>query len=208
MKNIRWRIVVAALLAIGAAAPASGAKRFTITSFGAVGDGKTTNTAALQALIDKVAKEGGGTVVVPEGTFLTGALFFKQGVNLYIEKNGTLKGSVEQNDYPQVKTRWEGIEREWTSALLNFTDMNGVDVGGDGTVDGSGDLWLQRNGFGRGRGAPAARGAPPQGPRYGRPRMICFQNCKRVRISRVHLKQEAVWCLHILYSQDVIVDGI
>jgi polygalacturonase len=226
MKNIRWQILMAALLAIGIAAPASGAKRFTITSFGAVGDGKTLNTQAIQSLIDKMAKEGGGTVVVPEGTFITGALFFKQGVNLYIEKNGTLKGSVEQNDYPQVKTRWEGIERVWTSALLNFTDMNGVDFGGDGTVDGSGDVWLQRSGFlrGRGRGAPggrgegqppqpqpqsaAGRGAPPQGPRYGRPRLVCFQNCKRVRISRVRLKQEAVWCLHILYSEDVIVDGI
>ena len=130
MKNIRWQILVAALLAIGAAVPASGAKRFVITSFGAIGDGKTSNTTALQALIDKVAKEGGGTVVVPSGSFLTGALFFKQGVNLYIEKNGTLKGTTEQNDYPQVKTRWEGIEREWTSALLNFTDMTGVDVGG------------------------------------------------------------------------------
>ena len=202
MKNIRWRIPVAALLAIGAAVPASGAKRFVITSFGAVGDGKTSNTPAIQSLIDKVAKEGGGTLVVPAGTFLTGALFFKQGVNLFIEKNGTLKGSVEQNDYPQVKTRWEGIEREWTSALLNFTDMNRVDVSGDGTVDGSGDLWLQRSGFGRGRGAP------PQGPRLGRPRMICFQNCTRVRISRLRLRQEAVWCLHILYSQDVTVDGI
>ena len=224
MKNIRWQILVAALLAIGAAAPASGAKRFTITGFGAVGDGKTVNTTALQALIDKVAKEGGGTVVVPEGTFLTGALFFKQGVNLYIEKGGTLKGTIEQNDYPQVKTRWEGIEREWTSALLNFTDMNGVDVSGDGTVDGSGDLWMQRSGFGgRGRGAPAARGrgeqppptpaagrgAPPQGgPRFGRPRLICFQNCKRVRITRLRLKQEAIWCLHILYSHDVVVDGV
>ena len=202
MKNIRWRIPVAALLAIGAAVPASGAKRFVITSFGAVGDGKTSNTPAIQSLIDKVAKEGGGTLVVPAGTFLTGALFFKQGVNLFIEKNGTLKGSVEQNDYPQVKTRWEGIEREWTSALLNFTDMNRVDVSGDDTVDGSGDLWLQRSGFGRGRGAP------PQGPRLGRPRMICFQNCTRVRISRLRLRQEAVWCLHILYSQDVTVDGI
>ena len=224
MKNIRWQVLVAALLAIGAAAPASGARRFTITSFGAVGDGKTVNTTPLQALIDKVAKEGGGTLVVPDGTFLTGALFFKQGVNLYIEKTGTLKGTTEQNDYPQVKTRWEGIEREWTSALLNFTDMNGVDVSGDGTVDGSGDLWLQRSGFGgRGRGAPGARGrgeqpptppaagrgAPPQGgPRLGRPRLICFQNCKRVRITRLRLKQEAIWCLHILYSQDVVVDGI
>jgi polygalacturonase len=224
MKNIRWQILVAALLVIGAAAPASGAKRFTITGFGAVGDGKTVNTTALQALIDKVAKEGGGTVVVPEGTFLTGALFFKQGVNLYIEKGGTLKGTTEQSDYPQVKTRWEGIEREWTSALLNFTDMTGVDVSGDGTVDGSGDLWMQRSGFGgRGRGAPAARGrgeqppptpaagrgAPPQGgPRFGRPRLICFQNCKRVRITRLRLKQEAIWCLHILYSHDVVVDGV
>ena len=212
MKNIRWQILVAALLAIGAAAPASGAKRFTITSFGAVGDGKTTNTAALQALIDKVAKEGGGTVVVPEGTFLTGALFFKQGVNLYLEKNGTLKGSVEQSDYPQVKTRWEGIEREWTSALLNFTDMNDVDFSGDGTVDGSGDAWFARSGFRRGRGAPGQAQQPPppppQGLRLGRPRMICFQNCKRVRITRVRLKQEAVWCLHILYSEDVVVDGI
>ena len=224
MKNIRWQILVAALLVIGAVAPASGAKRFTITGFGAVGDGKTVNTSALQALIDKVAKEGGGTVMVPDGTFLTGALFFKQGVNLYIEKGGTLKGTIEQNDYPQVKTRWEGIEREWTSALLNFTDMNGVDVSGDGTVDGSGDLWMQRSGFGgRGRGAPAARGrgeqppptpaagrgAPPQGgPRFGRPRLICFQNCKRVRITRLRLKQEAIWCLHILYSHDVVVDGV
>lgn len=137
MKIIRWRILAAALLAVGAAAQASAAKRFAITDFGAVGDGKTMNTQAIQALIDKVAKEGGGT------------------------------------------------------------------------VDGSGDLWLQRSG----RGAPAARGqqtppAAPPGPRLGRPRMICFQNCKRVRISGLRLKQQAVWCLHILYSQDVTVDGL
>jgi polygalacturonase len=218
MKSIRWQILVAALLAMAAAAPASGARRFAIDGFGAVGDGKTMNTAAIQSLIDKVAKEGGGTVVVPSGTFLTGALFFKQGVNLFIEKNGALKGSVEQSDYPQVNTRWEGIEQAWTSALLNFTGMTGVDVGGEGTVDGSGDLWLQRSGFGRGRGArgaqdaqtpPAAGRAPmPPGPRLGRPRLICFQNCKRVRISGLRLKQQAIWCLHILYSENVTVDGL
>ena len=110
-------------------------------------------------MIDKVAKEGGGTVVVPSGTFLTGALFFKQGVNLYIEKNGTLKGSIEQSDYPQVKTRWEGIEREWTSALLNFTGMTNVALSGEGTIDGSGDEWLRRSGFGRGQ-----QPRPPQAP--------------------------------------------
>ena len=67
-----------------------------------------------------------------------------------------------------MKTRWEGIEREWTSALLNFTDMNGVDVSGEGTVDGSGDLWLQRSGFAdadaerRRAGPRASRRSPPR----------------------------------------------
>ena len=196
MKSIRWWIL-AALLTAGSPAQASGGKRFPITSFGAVGDGKTPNTQAIQTLIDKVSRDGGGVVVVPSGTFLTGALFFKQGVGLFIEKDGALKGSIEQSDYPQVQTRWEGIERQWTSALLNFTDMTGVTVGGEGTVDGSGDQWL--------RAASPGRGA---GPRLGRPRMICFQNCKRVRISGLRLKQQAIWCLHILYSQDVKVDGL
>jgi polygalacturonase len=168
-----------------------------------------SNTRAIQDLIDRAAREGGGTLVVPAGTFVTGALFFKQGVNLSIEKGGVLKGSINPEDYPQVQTRWEGTEREWTSALLNFTGMTDVELSGEGTVDGSGDEWLARGGFGRGQQprAPQEGAAPPR-PRAGRPRMICFQNCKRVRIANLKLRQQAVWCLHILYSEDVTVDGV
>jgi polygalacturonase len=168
-----------------------------------------SNTRAIQNLIDRAAREGGGTLVVPAGTFVTGALFFKQGVNLSIEKGGVLKGSINPEDYPQVQTRWEGTEREWTSALLNFTGMTDVELSGEGTVDGSGDEWLARGGFGRGQQprAPQQGAAPPR-PRAGRPRMICFQNCKRVRIANLKLRQQAVWCLHILYSEDVTVDGV
>jgi len=198
MKHIRWQILLAALLTTSVVAPASAARRYVITSFGAVGDGKTSNTLALQALIDKLAHDGGGTLVVPNGTFLTGALFFKQGVNLFIEKDGTLKGTVDADDYPQVQTRWEGTEKEWTSALLNFTNMTGVDISGPGAVDGSGDVWLQRYG----------RSGSPPGPRRGRPRMFCIQNCKRVRIAGLRLRQQAIWCLHILYSENVTVDGL
>ncbi len=168
-----------------------------------------SNTRAIQNLIDRAAREGGGTLVVPAGTFVTGALFFKQGVNLSIEKGGVLKGSINPEDYPQVQTRWEGTEREWTSALLNFTGMTDVELSGEGTVDGSDDEWLARGGFGRGQQprAPQEGAAPPR-PRAGRPRMICFQNCKRVRIANLKLRQQAVWCLHILYSEDVTVDGV
>src|ERR1017187_1892258 len=142
-----------AALVTAAAQPAP--RRYVIAS---------SNTRAIQSLIDKAAQEGGGTLVVPAGTFVTGALFFKQGVNLSIEKGGVLKGSINPEDYPQVQTRWEGTEREWTSALLNFTGMTDVELSGEGTVDGSGDEWLARGGFGRGQQprAPQEGAAPPR----------------------------------------------
>ena len=77
-------------LATGMAQPAP--RRYAITSAGALGDGRSSNTRAIQDFIDKTSREGGGTLVVPAGTFVTGALFFKQGVNLSIEKGGVLKG--------------------------------------------------------------------------------------------------------------------
>jgi len=63
-----------------------------ITEFGAVGDGKTLNTTSIQKAIDQVASKGGGTVVVPEGVFLSGSVFLKAGVNLHLDKDAVIKG--------------------------------------------------------------------------------------------------------------------
>src|SRR4051812_16518967 len=93
--------------------------RFVVTDNGAIADGTTLNTNAIQTTIDRCARAGGGEVVIPSGTFLSGALFFKQGVNLRVEKGGVLKATSNQNDFPPVYTRWEGVERYWTSAFLN-----------------------------------------------------------------------------------------
>jgi polygalacturonase len=204
MQRVSSMLLLAALAFAGTPAAQSVAKRYVITSAGAVGDGQTLNTSAIQALIDKVAQHGGGILVVPKGTFITGAVFFKQGVSLLIEKDAILKGSVNPQDYPQVHTRWEGVEREWTSALLNFTDMTGVGLSGEGTVDGAGDVWLQRSAVQQ----PGRAGQQPTGPRVGRPRLICIQNCKHVRIADLKLRQQAVWCLHILYSEDVTAENL
>jgi polygalacturonase len=209
LRTVFLVLLTPALFAAAAASAQStvATRRYVVTDSGAVGDGNTSNTAKIQVLIDKVAAQRGGTVVVPRGTFLTGALFFKQGVNLLIEEGGVLKGSVNPEDYRQVKTRWEGTDREWTSALLNFTDMTDVEISGAGTVDGSGDEWLARSPYARrSPGQPPPQ--PPSEPRVGRPRMICVQNCKRVRIAHLRLRQQAIWCLHILYSEDVTVDGV
>src|SRR5487761_2270035 len=81
-------------LALAAAQTGRQPKRCAIPEFGAVGDGTTVNTKAIQAAIDKCAASGGGVVVVPKGTFLSGAIFLKQGVNLSIEKDGVLKGTT------------------------------------------------------------------------------------------------------------------
>jgi polygalacturonase len=202
------------------------AKRYVITDFGAVTNGQTINTKAIQSAIDLCAGSGGGVVVVPKGTFMSGALFFKPGVNLLVEKDGVLKGSTNQDDYPQINTRWEGVERVWTCAFLNFDHMTNVLVTGEGTIDGSGDLWMRNGGFGR-RGRrggtnsiPALTNAAMSAnsysnasgtnsfPRRGRPRLICFSNCRNVRITDLHLQQQAVWCLHLLYCRNVVVDNL
>ncbi len=177
-------------------------KKYPITDFGAVGDARTVNTGFIQSAIDRCSAEGGGIVVVPKDTFLTGALFLKKGVHMTVEKGGVLKGTADPADYPQVWTRWEGVEREWTCALINGDSLDGVRLEGGGTIDGSGDLWL-----GRQRPAPPVPGeAIPR--RFGRPRLICFQNCRNVRISGLNLHNQAVWCLHILYCENVVADGL
>ena len=129
-------------------------KHYVITDYGAVADGKTINTTSLQALIDHCAETGGGTLVVPKGVFLSGALYFKPGVNLLVEKDAILKSTTTMSDFRPIYTRWEGIERYWTSGFLNFIGMKKVTVTGEGTIDGSGDEWVKLS----------PRFRPPTGP--------------------------------------------
>jgi len=207
------------------AKPAKRTQRYLITDFGAVADGKTVNTTAIQAAIDKcAATRKGGIVVVPRGTFLSGAIFLKQGANLLVEKDGVLKGTTNPDDYPQIKTRWEGTEEMWTSAFINAEGVTGLTISGDGTIDGSGEEWVQQNPYRRSPPAapgaaavaavtpavtpPPAPAAPPATARRGRPRLIGIQNSKEVLVSGLNLHNQAVWCLFVLYSRNVEINGL
>ncbi len=171
-------------------------REFPVTNFGAVGDGNTLNTKFIQTTIDQCASSGGGVVVVPKGTFQSGAVFLKQGVDLRIDKEGVLKGTTNPEDYPAVATRWEGEERSWTSALVNAFDLTNFTLSGEGLIDGSGEKWLEMSK--ERRVATAA-----EKPRYGSPRLIAVQNCKNSAISGLNLKNQACWCVFILYSRDI-----
>jgi polygalacturonase len=112
---------------------------YLITSFGAVGDGISDCTIAFRDAIDKCSKDGGGKVIVSEGTFLTGAIHLKSGVNLYPSKGAIVKFSTDPSKYlPLVFTRFEGVECINYSPLIYAYDQKNIAVTGEGILDGQG----------------------------------------------------------------------
>jgi exo-poly-alpha-galacturonosidase len=216
MKQFSLPLALLTLITLAATPhlPAASA-RWLVTEHGAVGDGATMNTKAIQDTIDQCAASGGGVVVVSKGIFFSGAIFFKQGVNLLIEKDGILKGSTNSADYPQVQTRWEGNERLWTSAFVNFFNMTNVTLFGEGMIDGSGTEF-PRGGPRRAPStnapvaevSPATNNAPRTTGGGGRPRLIAFQSCQDVRVSGLHFKDEASWCLFMVYCKNVLAENL
>lgn len=109
--------------------PPATANSYIITDYGIKDDGNIY-TEEFQKLINSVYDNGGGYIIIPDGTYMTGALFFKPGVNLYIEKNGILKGSQDITDYPIIKTRIEGESCLYYAALINASHADGFTIYG------------------------------------------------------------------------------
>ena len=175
---------------------ASLGRQYRITDHGVVNDGRI-HTKELQALIDRAAKDGGGVLVVPEGTYLTGAIFFKQGVHLHIMAGGTLLGSDNSSDYPLLTTRIEGETCKYYSALINADGLDGFTISGRGTIDGNGytfwkHFWERRS------WNPKCTNKDEQ-----RPRLVYVSNCRNVQIEGVHLQNSPFWTTHIYNSENV-----
>lgn len=174
---------------------------FRITDFGAVGDGHTLNTAAIQAAIDRGAQQGGGVVVVPAGTFISGAIFLKSGVNLRVEKDGVLKGSDQLKDYLPAGVSVTERGRQ-VNALVNAQDLTGVELSGEGTIDGNGqhwwdEYWVLRNAK-----------DPDLAFKTRRPKLVHFTSCRQVRVTGLHLQNQAVWCLHFQFCEDAVAEDL
>lgn len=184
------------------AQPAAAGVSKSIVEFGAVADGTTLNTQAIQKAIDAVATAGGGTVVVPEGTFMSGSLFFKPGVNLHLDKNGVIKGTTNIADYPKMMTRIEGHFQPWIPALINADHVDGFRLTGEGTLDGNGQVYWTafRTAVQQTRGTKNLD--------VDRPRLVFIRESKDVQVSGIHFKDSGFWNLHIYKCQNVLVDGL
>ena len=187
----------------GYAGEPAGCRRF-ITNQGAVGDGKTLNTRAIQATINDCSIQGGGTVVIPSGTFLSGSIFLKPGVNLEIASGGVLKGSQDTNDYPWINTRIAGFEMKWPAALVNAEGLTNVEIRGPGTIDGSGERWWKEYWDVR---ASDKEGLDPHF-KVARPRLVEIERCRQVAVRDLHLVDPAFWNLQITYCDGVTVSNL
>ena len=175
-----------------------------ITDYGAVGDGRALCTKAIQSAIDRCAAEGGGILVVPKGTFLSGAIFLKQGVNLRIEKEGVLKGSQNTNDYPWIDTRIAGLEMKWPAALVNADGLNGFELTGEGTIDGSGERWWREYWETRSR---EKDGVDPHF-KVPRPRLVHIIRSRNVVVRDLWLRNPAFWNLQLTYCDGVEIRNL
>lgn len=175
-------------------------KLYNIAEKGAVADGKTLNTKAIQAVIEECSQNGGGTLLIPKGIFLSGSLFLKPGVNIELQEGAVLKGSTDINDYPKILTRIEGHFEPWRAALINGDKVDHLRISGSGTLDGSGKpFWLE---FYRRRTADNKT----TNLNVERPRLTFIQNSKDVKISGITYLNSGFWNLHLYRCQNVTVE--
>jgi polygalacturonase len=179
-------------------------KRLDITVQGAIGDGLTLNTKPIQAAIDCCATSGGGVLVIPKGTFLTGSIFLKQGVNLHLDEGAVLKGSQDTNDYPLINTRIAGFEMKWPAALINADGVSGLEISGPGTIDGSGERWWRDYWEARRK---ETDGCDPHF-KVPRPRLVQIMRAKNLVVRDVMLKDPGFWNLQVTYCDGVLIGNV
>lgn len=162
----------------------NGLETFSVTEYGAIGDGKHYDTAAIQATIDACHDFGGGRVIFPSGgDYLTATVFLKSGVTLVVQKGARLLGGTKEEDYPNESARWYVVLAE---------NATGAGITGGGEINGQGgefvvlenerkNVMVSWNSTGKCSGDEC------------RPRLVGFLDSKDVKVWDITLNQPAYW---------------
>ncbi|MCF6332454.1 MAG: glycosyl hydrolase family 28 protein [Draconibacterium sp.] len=168
---------------------------YNILDYGAINDGQTINTRAIQNAIDSCSKQG-GTVVFPAGDFLTGTLYLKSNVTLHLAENATILGSTDINDYPHNSPGYKFYGDTWVKQSLIYAEkQENIAITGNGTIDGQG--WAFKT---------TTRKKPD---RYmNRPYVLWFVECTNVKVENIFMTNSAMWMQHYLACNKVRIKGI
>ena len=174
-------------------APVFADKNFPITDYGAKADGTTDCTAAIRQAIEACNKAGGGHVVVPDGTFLTGGIRLLSNVDLHLSDNAKLQFTSDLSKYPQVTIRYEGVEHQNFAPPIYALEQENIGVTGNGIIDGGGEANWQT----------ALR------PAGGlRPNFVVPFHCKNVLIEGLTVHNSPMWEINPVYCTNVIVRNL
>ncbi len=178
-------------------------KHYNLADHGVVTtDSTLVQTEKIQAVIDKAAQNGGGVIIVPKGTILSGALFFKPGTHLHLQEGAVLKGSNDISDYVILSTRIEGETCNYFSAFINADKVDGFTLTGKGAIDGNGErfwkaFWLRR------KWNRQCTNKDEQ-----RPRLVYISNSNDVRLEGVTLRNSPFWTTHLYRCNRVKLLGL
>jgi len=201
--------------------PEFGAREFPVSEYGAKPDGAKC-TEAFAAAMAACEKSGGGTVVVPPGRWLTGAVHFRNNCNLHLAEGAVLEFTDDPADYPETFTTWEGIECYNHSPLIYALGVTNVAITGKGTVAPRMDFW--RTWFARPPEHMKATehlyywcstNAPVESRRllkldraHMRPHLIQFNRCGNVLLDGFKIRESPFWMIHLYHSENCVVRNL
>lgn len=198
---------------------------FSVKEYGAVGDGVHDDSDAFARALQAAGRIG-GKVMVPEGTWSCGPIEIGSGVELHLERGARVKFIPDFSLYGPVRSRWEGVDCWCMHPCIHVHDANDVRITGEGTIDGSGELWWQASRFKREtqKGPETALekrfaalnvgfesqpgGGGGRQCQFLRPPLLQFQNCRNVILSGVTLIDSPFWTVHPLYCDGIFIDGV
>jgi len=182
-----------------AAAPQEGVKPLrrpklvlNVRDFGAAGDGKTKDTAALQQAIDRCGVLGGGDVLIPSGDYFTGAIALRSNTTLRLESGASILGSPDFGDYPVSQVRWEGKWIPGHTALIYAIDADNIGIMGPGKIVGN----------------PAVGGRPTADKPLRHPALIEMIRSRGVRLQEFSTSHRLMWSIHPTNCEDIVIQNL
>ena len=173
---------------------------YNVKKYGAKGNGRKMDSPAIQKAIDACHKAGGGTVIVPAGTYLSATIVLKDNVTLRLEKDALILGTTDYKAYDNLDPFTEGLGIDVGWALMVAVDAKNVTLEGEGTIDGQGSDLKARH---------IKEDTRPEGQRWGlRPFLLRWVRCENVKVEGVTLKYAGAWTSHYFQCRNVNINNI